>query len=284
MKRRRHSDSDIRRELSDEAVNEAWHAIQVLEDERDYLKTTVQTLEAQLRGVIEDIRNMRKVWKCAICFDDFLPDNLYILDKCNHKYCSKCLNDYVDAMVLDAHTTIVCPDCKAPMEHHEALQLMKPEYRTRFEKICLDRALSTMNDVLMCPSADCGNAFIRDPASRDIHCMSCEHRFCADCKRVPHPDIPRCEDVEQILKTREEVASEAWVAGYARPCPQCHAPIQKDSGCNHMKCGLCKYNFCWICMGEYAAGHFSAGRCQQYGDAHRAVPVRSESSSSSNSE
>jgi ariadne-1 len=280
MKRHRHSNSDgnLLPMICSKCVATEQICLSLTQENR--------LLHEQLQDAMETMRNMRKVWKCAICFEDFLPDSLYILDKCDHKFCAKCLSDYVNAMVLDAQTTIVCPNCKAPMEHHEVLQLMNPEYQARYEKVCLDLALSMMNDIVNCPTPNCGNAFIRDPVVRDIHCLSCDVRFCADCKRLPHPDIPLCEDVAQILKTREEVASEAWIAGYSRPCPRCNAPIQKVSGCNHMNCTKCKYSFCWSCMGEYSNGHFSQGRCQQYGDVPNAPlpPIREREEESSSDE
>lgn len=251
-----------------------WEAMQKLETERDILRDKVTTLEGEnsaMRLQLEDMKNYRKVWQCAICFEHFLPENLYILDKCNHKYCSPCLGDYVNTLVDNGQTTVGCPSCNHPMEHHELLHVMKPEYQEKYEKFCLNNALLGMGDVVNCPSANCGNAFIRDPAVRDIHCMNCDSRFCADCKRLPHPDIPDCADVAQILKTREEVASEAWIAGYSKQCPRCRAPINKVGGCNHMTCSKCRHSFCWTCMREYAAGHFGAGQCQQYDPAPPAI-------------
>jgi hypothetical protein len=37
------------------------------------------------------------------------------------------------------------------------------------------------------------------------------------------------------------------------PCPNgnCGFLIQKNGGCNHMKCESCKHEFCWLCLGHY---------------------------------
>ena len=43
-------------------------------------------------------------------------------------------------------------------------------------------------------------------------------------------------------------ASADWIGSNTRQCPSCSVPINKASGCNHMRCGNCGANFCWACM------------------------------------
>lgn len=40
-------------------------------------------------------------------------------------------------------------------------------------------------------------------------------------------------------------------------CPMCSVKISKVSGCNHMTCLFCKYEFCWVCGGESTSDHFN---------------------------
>ena len=37
---------------------------------------------------------------------------------------------------------------------------------------------------------------------------------------------------------------------------------EKNEGCNHMTCVNCKYQWCWLCEGEYKYGHYDSGKCQ----------------------
>ena len=37
---------------------------------------------------------------------------------------------------------------------------------------------------------------------------------------------------------------------------------EKNEGCNHMTCISCKYQWCWLCEGEYRYGHYDSGKCK----------------------
>ena len=50
-----------------------------------------------------------------------------------------------------------------------------------------------------------------------------------------------------------------------KPCPFCRAMIQKEYGCNSVKCSLCQCSFCWLC------GWFSFGLRD---DAHEHINSR----------
>ena len=39
-------------------------------------------------------------------------------------------------------------------------------------------------------------------------------------------------------------------------CPSCKKKVEKDGGCNHMRCIACSYEFCWICLREYERNHY----------------------------
>ena len=40
-----------------------------------------------------------------------------------------------------------------------------------------------------------------------------------------------------------------------KPCPKCGVYIEKNLGCSHMNCRLCRYQFCWSCGVEFTRGH-----------------------------
>jgi len=60
---------------------------------------------------------------------------------------------------------------------------------------------------------------------------------------------------------------EKYLRENTKPCPGCKKPIEKNQGCNHMTCSLCRCEFCWTCGGPYVApktpysGPFQACGC-----------------------
>ena len=46
-----------------------------------------------------------------------------------------------------------------------------------------------------------------------------------------------------------------------KQCPICKIYTEKNEGCNHMTCTECKFQWCWLCEGEYNENHFSTGSC-----------------------
>ena len=60
-----------------------------------------------------------------------------------------------------------------------------------------------------------------------------------------------------------EIQLKNWTKGKrVKRCPRCKIYTKKNEGCNHMTCINCKYQWCWLCEGEYKYGHYDSGRCK----------------------
>lgn len=118
-----------------------------------------------------------------------------------------------------------------------------------------------------------------------VKCIN-NHRFCFCCNRAYHFPFP-CQLVDkwkkvfkaemikidclgkeesvylqkkaQLERQRElENRSIDYINLNAKKCPQCRSNIEKNGGCNHMICGRCGHQFCWVCLGPHD-GHIDLG-------------------------
>ncbi len=100
--------------------------------------------------------------------------------------------------------------------------------------------------------------------SRSVDCGR-GHYFCWDCLDEGH-EPASCQNwkdwFQKILEIKPEElcntsqkeelsANHLWLVTNSKKCPNvnCNAPIQKNEGCNHIKCYKCKHDFCWVCQG-----------------------------------
>ena len=62
--------------------------------------------------------------------------------------------------------------------------------------------------------------------------------------------------------------TEVWIKLNTKNCPKCKVQIQKNQGCMHMTCSQCRYEFCWLCLGDYRNHQSETGRglCNTFED------------------
>ncbi len=81
-------------------------------------------------------------------------------------------------------------------------------------------------------------------------------RFFRNYPRLTHQknpvDMQAAQWADVLSKMREEDKQNAaqWVQHHTQPCPSCGSRIQKNGGCNHMSCAVCRRQFCWVSRTE----------------------------------
>ncbi|KAH3668258.1 hypothetical protein OGAPHI_002012 [Ogataea philodendri] len=91
------------------------------------------------------------------------------------------------------------------------------------------------------------------------------HRFCYACLSEDHAPAT-CTVVQTWIKTcADETETSHWITANTKDCPKCSSPIEKNGGCNHMTCGECHYQFCWICLGDWSR-HKNNYVCTSFND------------------
>ncbi|KAK2824750.1 hypothetical protein Q5P01_021925 [Channa striata] len=117
---------------------------------------------------------------------------------------------------------------------------------------------------LMCPSPGCGAGLVPPDDNRRVECdrrVGCGFVFCRDCRQAYHGGAcqsPRALSPneasqgfvvgeEASLRGRWDQASMLLIQESTNPCPRCSVPVEKNGGCMHMQCPLCRAEWCWLC-------------------------------------
>ncbi|KAJ7612217.1 hypothetical protein FB45DRAFT_1118020 [Roridomyces roridus] len=111
-----------------------------------------------------------------------------------------------------------------------------------------------------CPSPDC--EMVYRPASNEgsssFQCPSCLVDICPACNVAFHEGMS-CEEHQDNLGDGLAALAKWREEHGVKQCPNCHADIEKDGGCNHMTCALCKAHIWWICMQTFGDEDSSGG-------------------------
>jgi len=228
-----------------------------------------QLLEGDRKRLQDELDQKR--YPCLICDEEYTIDNIYLLDNCNHRYCRDCLEQMLKTKINDGKVQDVrCPDprCNVQIDYNQIRQIIRDnDIFAKYEQFNLKRALESMPDLRWCPRPGCQNAMIGSPDMPMMICSNetCRFSFCFVCKEEWHADIS-CEKYQEWkLENNEAEARYAdWVRQFAKACPKCTSPIEKNGGCNHMTCMKCKHQFCWLCSVDYKTDHWSTSSCTQY--------------------
>jgi hypothetical protein len=191
--------------------------------------------------------------------------------QCKHKFCKACIAGHFKSTLYDNH--IGCPGLSnhnnrpcsikfSQEEVHQYIQMLSPKKKQslleRYGRITLRRFLKTLADFRSCPNGEChGGEFYCGEGTTVLQCMTCKAQYCSDCsvKREYHEGMS-CKEVQvKYSQSPVELQTQEYVKKIAKNCPACNAPIEKATGCAHMVCKGCEYEFCWICMQSYSDGH-----------------------------
>lgn len=146
-----------------------------------------------------------------------------------------------------------------------------------FDKFYLNYYVDCNKAIKWCPAPSCDKAvWYPDLTSIDVFC-ECGTAFCFYCEKDAHVPV-ECYYLQMFsdkLKEGEEEGvsnnSDLWVRVNSKNCPKCKSPIEKNAGCMHMTCYNCKYEFCWLCMGDYRKHYEETGLglCNSFSDVQK---------------
>lgn len=201
---------------------------------------------------------------CEICWSEEAKEKMVGLE-CQHLCCVQCFREYLKNSVksdVKAAVFLTCPSEGCPcivslglFERH--LDYQDLDRLKRFTRRCF---VDSSYNLTLCIQADCQNTFFlkfdgsdkEKLAQADLWC-SCLASRCLKCEREAHMPVP-CGLFEMWLKKiegKDDSVTNAWIKSNTKPCPKCKVQIEKNQGCMHMTCMKCRYEFCWLCMGDW---------------------------------
>lgn len=201
-----------------------------------------------------------KTENCAICYDG-MEQSLKLSMPCGHEFCLDCWHDFCANAIQEEGPACVratCPEasCREVLTEEE-VQVAAPDLLQKFQTYQLRSFVESSTLTRWCPGKGCERVACAQTASameqddNIANCDGCTTSFCIVCGEEPHAPSG-CKDLALWNeKCRNESETANWILANTKSCPKCVSRIEKNNGCNHMTCQRCKYEFCWICMGDW---------------------------------
>lgn len=196
---------------------------------------------------------------CSVCFDPLSKNEISSNAlPCNHICCSSCWVNYLQTLILEAKVEdIKCIEhsCNKILPEYFIMKHINKDKKlvAKYEKFKNRANILKDPNKKLCPNPDC-ESYLEKSNSSYVKCKN-GHEFCYECLRPPHGNIS-CEnnmlEKDFLIWKKDKVV---------KKCPKCKIFTEKNEGCNHMTCTSCKYQWCWLCEGEYQYGHYTSGRC-----------------------
>ncbi|XP_078485899.1 E3 ubiquitin-protein ligase ARIH2 isoform X1 [Ciona intestinalis] len=231
---------------------------------------------------IEKVKSSRpKV--CGVCLETLHRSKLLALN-CGHQFCDGCWKQHMMFAVKDGMSQGI------PCMESECTLLCHPDFVKQFYPVNQDSALevaykthlfrisvSSHYQLRFCPGVDCTSVIYGEkPKPRKVQCQTCKTAFCFECGTPPH--IPtNCETIKKWLtKCADDSETANYISANTKDCPKCHICIEKNGGCNHIKCSKCSHNFCWMCLGDWKNHGNSYYECSRYKENPRIASKNSQ--------
>ncbi|EMC91691.1 hypothetical protein BAUCODRAFT_79681, partial [Baudoinia panamericana UAMH 10762] len=178
--------------------------------------------------------------------------------RCSHDMviCGPCWQSWLEVQVATQHVgNIYCAQCDSRLGRDEIQDLAADVVYGQYVDAEVRAMLTSNPDFVWCQSGNCTHGQLH--TGDDIfRCGSCGYKHCMLCDVVWHAGETCGDHHAKIVhqkqhRQRAEISSESWIKTYAKQCPWCRRKIQKDGGCDHMTCRVCRHQFCWVCLASY---------------------------------
>lgn len=193
-------------------------------------------------------------FECPVCIVEIEAYQGITLRDCLHKICKDCLKTHIQ---LSEDVEIKCPfmnenyTCESVLQDREIRAVVTEEIYQKYLEKSLRLAKNMTKDSFQCKTVDCTGWCIIDELGMAInfHCPLCDQINCLACKEI-HAGMT-CEQYKTMiaqnkaLKETDQLVIDMLARNDAMTCPNCKAIVTKVSGCDAIKCSMCKMELCW---------------------------------------
>ncbi|AAS53475.1 AFR104Wp [Eremothecium gossypii ATCC 10895] len=241
-----------------------WNEAQFIEA---YMEDPAKVFEsAGLRSPFEEEKDSRAYlhtqadFTCQICYTYYEVSETFSLPCC-HEYCIGCYRRYVTDK-LNHGCVVQCMGCDIAMTNEDIGMIVGK----KASELLLLSSIKIFiqkhkHRYKWCPFSDCDYVIhVTDPhwlveleSSNSSPYVTCKngHSFCFNCVTDMHAPCDCVLASSWLEKSQQESKALNWILQHTKECPKCETSIIRDGGCNHMKCGTCHHEFCWICEADW---------------------------------
>ena len=163
-----------------------------------------------------------------------------IVAPCGHQYCQGCIRrmGYIALQNTDQFPVRCCSQQIPARRVRSTLDSKGREtYKSRLEEYMVPPG-----ERWYCPQTKCGR-WIRPrylkPGSRHHKCPYCRTPICPTCRDIAH-ESRGCTSDPGLAEVLQVARHHRW-----QRCFNCHAMIEKTTGCNHVQC-TCSAEFWYV--------------------------------------
>ena len=206
--------------------------------------------------------NSQKKDECPICQESFDINDNNRIKNCGHAFCNDCWYSFLSIKIQENRLTLIkCLeyDCQEKPDDDFIINLLNSNNSLieKYKKFKLQLEVMNSPNKKLCPFPNCDSFLeLKDINNKEVMCMK-NHKFCFACLNEPHGNFP-CKN--KLDKSLIEFAKNILL----KNCPNCSIITEKISGCNHITCIKCSYQWCWLCNEKYTSDHFQIGKCKGY--------------------
>lgn len=205
---------------------------------------------------------------CPVCIQTQPFDKFHNLS-CAHPFCKSCWSMHFEVQVSQGISTQIrcmAAGCDVLVPEDAVLTLVsRPNVRDKYQQFAFQDYVKSHPELRFCPGTNC-QVIIRSQelSAKKATCRMCESSFCFRCGNDYHAPTD-CSTIRKWLtKCADDSETANYISANTKDCPKCNICIEKNGGCNHMQCFSCKFDFCWMCLGDWKSHGSEYYECSRF--------------------